>query len=137
MTIELTEEEKLQWTHAGEAEVSVNKKKAFGDKKPYFCLIPPIAKVHLAAALQDGANKYGAYDYRRTGVDNMTYISAAQRHLDAYLDGEEQAPDSKVSHLGHVMACMAIVLDCESLGNLEDTRPDAGAFALYLKNLST
>jgi hypothetical protein len=71
----------------------------------------------------DGARKYGPYNWREEGVGASTYLSAAMRHLRAYLDGEQNAMDSGVHHLGHAMACLAILLDAEAVGNLVDDRP--------------
>jgi hypothetical protein len=71
----------------------------------------------------DGARKYGPYNWREEGVSAVTYVSAAMRHLRDWLDGEEEAPDSGVHHLGHAVACLAIILDSIEVGNLVDDRP--------------
>jgi len=73
--------------------------------------------------MMDGARKYGPYNWREEGVGASTYISAAMRHLRSYLDGERDAADSRVHHLGHAIACLAILLDAEAVGNLVDDRP--------------
>lgn len=93
-----------------------------GKTKPQLYLIPPEANAHMAAALVDGANKYGAFNWRTPGtrIKKSTYISAIRRHLDAYLDGEENAQDSGVSHLGHILANCAILLDAKKAGTLHD-----------------
>ena len=53
----------------------------------------------------------------------MGYIGAMKRHLDALLDGEDEAHDSGVHHLGHVNATTAILLDAMECGKLIDDRP--------------
>jgi hypothetical protein len=103
-----------------------NPKTLVGRLKTPLELVPPVAKAKLAEALADGARKYGAYNWREKAVSNMVYLGAAQRHIDAYLDGEEVAEDSGVHHLAHAMACFAIVLDAEACGACEDTRPAKG-----------
>lgn len=103
-----------------------NPKDLIGQKKLPLWLIPPSAKAGLAEALADGASKYGPYNWREKGVNNMVYVAAAMRHIDAYLDGEDAAADSGVNHLAHAMACFAIVLDANSVGNLTDGRPLPG-----------
>jgi hypothetical protein len=45
------------------------------------------------------------------------------RHIEAWFNGEQQAQDSHVHHLAHAMACMAILLDAEACGMLNDDRP--------------
>ncbi len=102
-----------------------NPKTAEGQKKRQLALVPPSAIDACAQAFEDGARKYGAYNWRKTGVPYMTYLHAAKRHLDALLDGEDVAPDSGVHHAGHVMACMAVVVDAIKCGKLEDDRPPA------------
>lgn len=92
-------------------------------------LVPPSATHHLAMAMADGAKKYGPYNWRTSPISVSTYISAAQRHMSAYWDGEQNASDSGVHHLAHAMACFALLLDAESLGVLVDDRPPKGKAA--------
>lgn len=73
--------------------------------------VPPVALVALAEAMQNGADKYGKFNWRGTGVSRADYYAAMMRHLLAWAGGEEVAPDSGVSHLGHIMANCAILLD--------------------------
>lgn len=86
-------------------------------------LIPGPALIHVAKAMEDGARKYGPYNWREEGVGAGTYVSAAHRHLMDWFDGEENAPDSDVHHLAHAAACCLILLDAQAIGNLVDDRP--------------
>lgn len=104
-----------------------NPKKAFGETKPNLALIPPAMDLHAAMAFELGASKYGAFNWRRDPVENMTYIAAAMRHLKNYLDGEEYCADAPLVHnLAAAIAGMGIVLDAMELGNLIDNRPLPG-----------
>jgi hypothetical protein len=103
-----------------------NPKDLVGQTKAQLWLIPPAATIALAEALTDGARKYQPYNWREKGVRTSIYLSAAQRHILAFLDGEDVAADSGVSHLGHAMACFAIVLDSMAQGNIVDDRPTKG-----------
>lgn len=103
-----------------------NPKDLVGQTKAQLWLIPPAASISLAEALTDGARKYQPYNWREKGVRTSVYLSAAQRHILAFLDGEDVAADSGVSHLGHAMACFAIVLDSMAQGNVVDDRPTKG-----------
>lgn len=85
--------------------------------------IPSPGLIYTALAMMDGARKYGPYNWRDEGVGAHTYISAAKRHLRDWLDGEEDAPDSGVHHLGHAAACLMILMDAQAVGNLVDDRP--------------
>jgi len=113
-----------------------NPKTRFGVTKPAMSVVPPDALVHLARAMQNGAAKYGAFNWRERNVSSTIYYDAALRHLMAWFDGEEEAPDSGVHHLGHVMACCAILLDARENGGLNDNRPKPGRFAALIEQFT-
>lgn len=96
-------------------------------------LLSPIAKAHWALAQFAGMAKYGAWNWRVAGVRSSVYTSALQRHLDAYISGEETDPVDGTHHLGNIMACAAILLDAREAGKLTDDRPPSvslrGAYA--------
>lgn len=100
----------------------VDPKGEAGKKKPQLQLIPPAFNLEVAAALNDGAKKYGPWNWRRDRVKTMTYIGAIRRHLDKFLDGED-LDESGATHLGHIAASCAILLDAKAKGMLVDDRP--------------
>jgi hypothetical protein len=106
-----------------------NPKTLIGATKVPLHLVPPSAKHFLALALADGAKKYGPYNWRDAKISVSVYKAAAERHLDAFWDGENFARDSGVHHIAHAMACMALMLDAYTVGMLNDDRPTAGAAA--------
>jgi len=99
-----------------------NPKDLVGRSKPDLALISGTMLAHMAAGLADGARKYGTGNWREIPVEARTYISAAQRHLTAWMDREEYASDSGVHHLGHALATIGIVLDALAVGTLIDNR---------------
>lgn len=106
---------------------AVNPKTAAGAKKPsLISVIPTASLLILGKVMQTGADKYGAFNWRDTKVPAETYLDAAMRHLISYSDGEDVDPESGVSHLGHVMACCAILIDAKVNNMLEDDRPTKG-----------
>lgn len=56
-----------------------NPKQRYGDLKPNMALVPGVAVAHEALAMEQGAAKYGAYNWREKAVEALTYISAAKR----------------------------------------------------------
>lgn len=86
--------------------------------KPDMSLIPRAAKVGIALAMMDGEKKYGRYNYLE-GMDWSRLIGAADRHLSAFNDGEDDASDSKLNHLYHAAAnlCMLIEYHEKGIGN--------------------
>lgn len=131
---------------ASPAVTNQDPKKAFGATKPDLALVPPVGTLHQAMAHELGAEKYGAYNWRKDPVEAMTYIGAIGRHLQAYLDGESYTSDTlfekgdllgikglegdeelgMVHNLGAIMASCAILLDSMELGLLIDNRPPKG-----------
>ena len=109
-------------------------KAAFGNAKPSVSCIPPVAIFAMGQAMQSGADKYGAFNWRSTTVNASVYYNAVQRHLMAWWDGQESDPDTAASHLGHAMAGMALILDGQSLGVLNDDRPVKGGLPGFLKD---
>lgn len=105
------------------APASANPKDAAGRAKVPLWLLSPVAKAAWALAQFAGLKKYGAWNWRGTEVLASVYLSAAMRHLDAYLSGETHDPEDGTHHLGNVMACCAILLDAAACGKLIDDRP--------------
>lgn len=110
-----------------------NPKTRFGMAKPPIGLIPGPAMVHMAEAFRDGTQKYGPANWRIDPVSASTYVNAALRHLLSWHDGEEEASDSGVHHLGHAAACLAILMDAQAQGTLIDDRPTTGTTASLIK----
>jgi len=109
-----------------------NPKTAIGVTKPQLHAIPPVALLHLGAAMADGERKYGLCNWRERTVSSSVYYDAIMRHLLMWWDGEERAQDSGFHHLAHVMACCAILLDAETVGRLNDNRPTPGMTGVFI-----
>jgi hypothetical protein len=100
-----------------------NPKDSVSDKKIPLWLLSPIAKMHWAIGQFAGMMKYQAWNWRVAGARSSVYLSAIQRHADAYASGEEFDPVDGTHHLGNIMACCAILLDAKESGKLVDDRP--------------
>jgi hypothetical protein len=89
-------------------------------------LIPRVALVQEAAVLGLGADcpakAYGRWNWRDDPVDAETYIGAIERHLTLWAAGEDLDEQSGVSHLAHIRACCAILLDAIDAGAFLDGR---------------
>lgn len=121
-----------------------NVKTAAAANKPKTSAVPPIAIMALGSAMQNGADKYGKFNWRGTEVTASVFYDAMMRHLAAWYSGENFAPDSGVHHLAHLMAGAAIVLDAEHNKVFIDDRPDgksvtpddAGAYQMIYATLT-
>ena len=100
-----------------------NPKEFFGNQKLHLDVVPGCVEQYCSLALLEGALKYGRYNWRIKGARISTYISAAKRHLDKYVEGQWADPKTQVPHLASVLACVAIILDAGLMGTLRDDRP--------------
>jgi hypothetical protein len=97
-------------------------KGAAGALKTPLSLIPSYAMEQTAWVHKLGSDKYGPYNWRKTGVCASTYVNAILRHLNAWRDGETLDPESGISHLAHVACSCNILLDADHCGTLQDDR---------------
>lgn len=116
-------------------EDSTNPKDRLGIKKVRLSLVPPSSTIYQATAMENGADKYGPYNWRTKKVIASIYIDAAKRHLNSWFDGEEFAEDSGVHHLAHALACLGIIVDAKETGNLIDDRPTPGNASQLIERL--
>ncbi len=101
---------------------------AEAEHKDRLDLIEPEALRQIAAVMEHGANKYGARNFHRTPLRKSTYYGAIMRHVGAWWDGEENDPDSGLSHLAHIGANINILL---SVGDklIDDSAEPGGSGA--------
>ena len=104
----------------------MNPKDLVGAKKAALRYVPPAVEIEASGPMEDGAKKYGPYNWREQPVSMMTYIEAIKRHLAALIDGEDTAQDSGHSHVGHIIAGAGIIADAKANGTLIDDRPAKG-----------
>lgn len=114
-----------------------NPKTQYGIKKPaLLSCVPASALLVEGQVMMLGARKYGPFNWRDNSVAASVYVDAAIRHMLAWNSGQDNDSESGVSHLGHVRACMGILIDALETGNLVDDRPKDEATARLLDNFS-
>lgn len=112
----------------GQGNKPTNPKDFIGSDKIPFHLWPETASALASLAMLEGGLKYGRNNYRAIGVRASIYYDAARRHLNAWMETENTAPDSGVHHLGHALACLGILVDGIATGNLNDDRHYPGGY---------
>ena len=72
-------------------------------------LIPRAAMEALARTLKEGADKYGAFNWKK-GIPSSDLLNHCLQHLFKWLDG-----DRSEDHIGHAMCNLAFLTHFESL----------------------
>jgi len=114
----------------------INPKDIVGSDKLPLHLWPETATIEGCLGMLDGCLKYGRSNYRKTSIRASIYVDACKRHLNAWLEGEESASDSGISHLGHALSCLAIIVDARAAGKLIDDRQFTGGYAELVAKLT-
>ena len=86
-------------------------------------LVPLSFMRGVAEALATGAAKYGAWNWRMNHITASTYISACERHLRAWQEGQELDEESKLHPLKHAAATLAVLIDAIEHKSWIDDRP--------------
>lgn len=89
--------------------------------KPDMALLSSIALIKVAEVMTFGKNKYSANNWRG-GFLWSRPLSAALRHIFAYLGGQDKDPETGISHLAHACCCLMFVLEFENTHKELDDR---------------
>lgn len=80
------------------------------DGKIRYDLLPWHFLEQVAKAMTYGANKYGAYNYRKGLVWSRQY-AACERHIQSWRSGEDIDPESGLPHLALATANILMLMD--------------------------
>lgn len=101
-----------------------NPKDAFGVKKVPVSTIPAPVIGEVGLAMLEGALKYGRHNYRAIGVRASIYYDAVMsRHMPAWWEGQDNDPESGISHITKAIASLVVLRDAMMRGNWVDDRP--------------
>lgn len=81
----------------------------FDYEKPRMDLLPPLALVDVAQVLTFGAQKYAPGNWKLVAMANERYLAAALRHICSHMSGEENDPESGLSHISHAICCLMFI----------------------------
>jgi len=85
----------------------------FNDKKLRWSLVSWKALEPLVQVLMFGAEKYDDNNWRK-GLKYTETCESLQRHLNSFIEGEDNDKESKLSHVGHIL-CNAMFLSYMTL----------------------
>ena len=92
-------------------------------------LVPQSSLAPMVKVLEFGANKYAPHNWMK-GLSITEICESLKRHLDSFMEGEDNDPESGLSHIGHIQ-CNALFLAW-----MMENRPDLDNridFKQYLK----
>ena len=81
--------------------------------KPNLSRLPLAPLLETAAGLEEGARKYGPWNWRGEQVNETIYADAAIRHLMQFIAGEDIDPDSGLPHVTKAIAGLLILRDAQ------------------------
>lgn len=76
--------------------------------KPRWSLVPQSSFIPMVRVLEFGADKYGIGNWQK-GLSVTEICESLKRHLDAFMEGEDDDPESGLTHVGHIQ-CNAMFL---------------------------
>lgn len=106
-----------------ETQKPTNPKDTVGIKKSPLSTVSSAVLAELGVAMMEGALKYGRHNYRGVGVRASVYYDATIRHLFSWWEGEDQDPDSGMSHITKAIASLTVLRDAMIQEKMEDDRP--------------
>ena len=80
----------------------------FNEGKLKWSLVSWLALEPMVRVLMFGAQKYSYWNWSN-GLKYTEICESLQRHLNAFLEGEDNDEESKISHIGHIL-CNAMFL---------------------------
>lgn len=100
----------------------MNPKDRVASVKPNLSRLPLAPLLEVAAGLEEGARKYGPWNWRGEKVNETIYADAAIRHLMQFIAGEDIDPDSGLPHVVKAVAGLLILRDAQIHGCSIDDR---------------
>ena len=88
----------------------------FDQEKPKMDLLSSLWLEDVSQVLTYGAKKYASHNWRK-GILFSRLIAACLRHVFAFLKGEDNDPETNLSHLAHASCCLMF------LSELNKTKP--------------
>jgi len=113
-----------------------NPKDIIGSDKIPLHLWPESASILGCLGLAEGMLKYGRSNFRAVGVRASIYYDALRRHTIKWFEGEDVDEESGLPHLAHALACLAILVDAQCAGKLNDDRVIKGGTLELLKEMT-
>lgn len=100
-----------------------NPKDSIGSTKTPVSVLPWPVVFEAGLGMLEGSCKYGRHNYREKGVRYSIYFDATMRHLTSWWEGEDDDPDSGLSHVTKAISSLMVLRDAMMSGKFTDDRP--------------
>jgi hypothetical protein len=104
---------------------SVDPKQSQAVKKMNFTAVPISLLLHAQPGNQNGADKYGVYNWLKLEDESMsmnTYLNALQRHLLLFRAGQDNTSDTHIHNLDSMISGLAVLRDAMLFNKVKDDR---------------
>lgn len=94
-------------------------------KKVTFNNVPITLDIIATFGSDNGAEKYGGWNWLEledNSMSLMTYLNAMKRHWILFRAGQDNASDSGINHLDHLIAGLAVLRDAMIFDKVNDDR---------------
>jgi len=118
--------EGMRYIEDGLAPKPGNPKDSVGSLKYPLHWVSQLVMGWVGVAMMEGARKYGGHNYRAAGVRASVNYTAARHHIDAFWEGQDIDPDTKMAKLHHLakgIAALTVLYDGILQENWIDDRP--------------
>ena len=92
----------------------------FDGGKLQYGLLPSHALKAIVEILTFGADKYEPNNWVYVPDAERRYFDAAQRHLWAWKEGEQNDPESGKNHLAHALCCLMFLYEHDTILSLNN-----------------
>ena len=93
------------------SQTAVTGGRKFDGNKLEYGLLPPLALKETVDVLTLGAQKYERDNWIRVPDSKRRYFDAAQRHLWAWKEGEQNDCETGRNHLAHAICCLMFLYE--------------------------
>jgi hypothetical protein len=87
----------------------------FDGGKLEYGLLPPHSLREVVEVLTFGAQKYEPGNWIKVPDSKRRYFDAAQRHIWAWKEGEQNDPETGKNHLSHAICCLMFLYEHDTI----------------------
>lgn len=103
--------------------MACNPKRTAGSRKSPTSCVPWSVVMEIGLGMSEGRFRYKGFNWRETPIQASDYIDALNRHMAAWIEGEDIDRDSGLSHITKAITTLVVLRDAMMYGTMIDDRP--------------